>query len=403
MSKSRFKQILMPMMLPIHFKMYQQILKKEGYNAIILDSASNNVIQEGLKYVHNDTCYPAIVVIGQMIEALKNGNYKPEETAVVLTQTGGGCRASNYLHLLRKALNKANLSTVTVLSFNLSGLEKDSSIQLNVKFVRRAIAATIYGDLMMHLANQIRPYEVNKGETDKVVNQLITFLNDQICNHRGYTRNKIKKYCQKIVLELKQIKIDKRPLVKVGVVGEIYVKYSYIGNNNLEQLLASENCEVRVPGLLGFVDHCITQRFDQVKLYGGKWYVSFLAKIFYKYMISLEKYMNKALTKYSDFDLIMPFNEIREIANEVCGLGIIMGEGWLLYSEMLALCKEGFENIVCTQPFGCLPNHIVGKGMIKRIKELYPAANIVAIDYDPSATKVNQENRIKLMLSVAKK
>lgn len=403
MKKTKFKQLLMPMMLPIHFKLYAQILKKEGYNPIILDTPSPTMIQEGLKYVHNDTCYPAIVVIGQMIEAIKKENYIPEETAVIITQTGGGCRASNYLHLLRKALARAGLEKVTVLSLNLSGLEKEYSIKLSIKFIRMALAASIYGDLIMHLANQIKPYEKNKGQTNKLIDELICKLGDDITNHHGYRKNKVKKQCQMIVSSFSQIPYVKEKLIKVGIVGEIFVKYSNVGNNNLEEFLLNEHCEVRVPGLMGFIDHCITQKFDQIKLYGGKWYVSFIAKLFYKYVQSYEKYANLAIKNYPQFDLIMPFDEIRKIANKVCGLGIIMGEGWLLYSEMYALCQEGFENIICTQPFGCLPNHIVGKGMIKRIKELWPNANIVAIDYDPSATKVNQENRIKLMLSIAKK
>lgn len=402
-NKTKIKTILAPMMLPIHFTLYENILRDAGFNLVILKSTSPTMIQEGLKYVHNDTCYPALVVIGQIIEALKSGKYNPEETAVTITQTGGGCRASNYLHLLRKALTRAGFEKVKVLSINFSGLEKDSSIPLTFPILRKVIAATLYADLIMHLANQIRPYEITKGTTDQTINNLINELTNSILNHHGYTKRHIKKNSQMIVQTFNDIAIKKTPLIKVGVVGEIFVKYSNVGNNNLEELLQSENTEIRVPGLMGFIDHCITQRFDQVKLYGGKWYVAFLAKILYKWISAREKILNKQIKKYSSFDLIMPFDETRKLAEEVCGLGIIMGEGWLLAAEMLALCHEGFENIVCTQPFGCLPNHVVGKGMIKRIKQLYPTSNIVAIDYDPSATRVNQENRIKLMLSVARK
>lgn len=403
MAKRKIKNILAPMMLPIHFSMYESILRQYGYNLVILTSTSPTMIEEGLKYVHNDTCYPALVVIGQMIEALKSGKYDPNETAVTITQTGGGCRASNYLHLLKKALKKAGFENVPVLSVNMSGLEKDSSIRLTLPIIRRVVAATIYADLIMHLSNQTRPYEVNIGQTDIYIEELVKKLTDSINYKKGYKNRNIKKNCKLIVEKFNSIDRTTKDLVRVGIVGEIFVKYSSVGNNNLEELLQKENAEIRVPGLMGFIDHCITQKFDQVKLYGGKWYVSVIAKILYKYTTSLEKYMNKAIKDYSNFDEVMPFDEVRNLAEEVCGLGIIMGEGWLLAAEMLALCKEGFENIVCTQPFGCLPNHIVGKGMIRRIKELHPSANIVAIDYDPSATKVNQENRIKLMLSVSKK
>ncbi len=402
MKNNAINTILAPMMLPIHFEIYEKILRKHGYNLVVLKNSSPTMIEEGLKYVHNDTCYPALVVIGQMIEALKSGEYDVNTTAVTITQTGGGCRASNYLKLLRKALKKAGFENVPVLSINMSGLEKNSSIQLTIPLIKKLLEATIYGDLIMHISNQVRPYELEQGQTDNKIKELIEYLSSDITKKNKVSKKKIKQNCEFIVKEFSNIKIEHKKLVKVGVVGEIFVKYSNVGNNNLEQLLQNENCEVRVPGLMGFIDYCISQKFDQVNLYGGKWYVKLISKMLYKYTTILESIMNETIKQNSNFETIMPFDETRAIAKEVCGLGIIMGEGWLLAAEMLALCREGFENIVCTQPFGCLPNHIVGKGMIKKIKELYPKSNIVSIDYDPSATKVNQENRIKLMLSIAK-
>lgn len=402
MKNNAINTILAPMMLPIHFEIYEKILRKHGYNLVVLKNSSPTMIEEGLKYVHNDTCYPALVVIGQMIEALKSGEYDVNTTAVTITQTGGGCRASNYLKLLRKALKKAGFGNVPVLSINMSGLEKNSSIQLTIPLIKKLLEATIYGDLIMHISNQVRPYELEQGQTDNKIKELIEYLSSDITKKNKVSKKKIKQNCELIVKEFSNIKIEHKKLVKVGVVGEIFVKYSNVGNNNLEQLLQNENCEVRVPGLMGFIDYCISQKFDQVNLYGGKWYVKLISKMLYKYTTILESIMNETIKQNSNFETIMPFDETRTIAKEVCGLGIIMGEGWLLAAEMLALCREGFENIVCTQPFGCLPNHIVGKGMIKKIKELYPKSNIVSIDYDPSATKVNQENRIKLMLSIAK-
>lgn len=402
MKNNAINTILAPMMLPIHFEIYEKILRKHGYNLVVLKNSSPTMIEEGLKYVHNDTCYPALVVIGQMIEALKSGEYDVNTTAVTITQTGGGCRASNYLKLLRKALKKAGFENVPVLSINMSGLEKNSSIQLTIPLIKKLLEATIYGDLIMHISNQVRPYELEQGQTDNKIKELIEYLSSDVTKKNKVSKKKIKQNCELIVKEFSNIKIEHKKLVKVGVVGEIFVKYSNVGNNNLEQLLQNENCEVRVPGLMGFIDYCISQKFDQVNLYGGKWYVKLISKMLYKYTTILESIMNETIKQNSNFETIMPFDETRTIAKEVCGLGIIMGEGWLLAAEMLALCREGFENIVCTQPFGCLPNHIVGKGMIKKIKELYPKSNIVSIDYDPSATKVNQENRIKLMLSIAK-
>lgn len=402
MKNNAINTILAPMMLPIHFEIYEKILRKHGYNLVVLKNSSPTMIEEGLKYVHNDTCYPALVVIGQMIEALKSGKYDVNTTAVTITQTGGGCRASNYLKLLRKALKKAGFGNVPVLSINMSGLEKNSSIQLTIPLIKKLLEATIYGDLIMHISNQVRPYELEQGQTDNKIKELIEYLSSDVTKKNKVSKKKIKQNCELIVKEFSNINIEHKKLVKVGVVGEIFVKYSNVGNNNLEQLLQNENCEVRVPGLMGFIDYCISQKFDQVNLYGGKWYVKLISKMLYKYTTILESIMNETIKQNSNFETIMPFDETRTIAKEVCGLGIIMGEGWLLAAEMLALCREGFENIVCTQPFGCLPNHIVGKGMIKKIKELYPKSNIVSIDYDPSATKVNQENRIKLMLSIAK-
>ena len=401
MSK-KYKTILAPMMLPIHFSIYEKVMRYHDYNIVILKNTSPTIIEEGLKYVHNDTCYPALVVIGQIIEALKSGQYDLETTAVTITQTGGGCRASNYLNLLRKALKRAGFGQVKVLSLNFYGMEKGNSIELTPLIIVKLLAASLYGDLIMHLSNQIRPYEINKGDTDRTISQCAELMAEKINHHKGYRKRNIRKNSEWIVKKFNEIEIVKKDLIKVGIVGEIFVKFSNIGNNNLEEFLHNEETEIRVPGMMGFINYIISQKFDQVELYGGKWYIKRIAKILYWYTTWLEKDLNYAIKKHSKFDPIIQFDEVRKTAKNICGLGIIMGEGWLLAGEMLTLCLEGFENIVCTQPFGCLPNHIVGKGMIKRIKELYPNANIAAIDYDPSATKVNQENRIKLMLSVAK-
>ena len=260
-------KILIPSMAPIHFSILREILITEGYDCELLTNQGHSVIEEGLKYVHNDTCYPALVVIGQMIEALKSGEYDINTTAVTITQTGGGCRASNYLKLLRKALKKAGFENVPVLSINMSGLEKNSSIQLTIPLIKKLLEATIYGDLIMHISNQVRPYELEQGQTDNKIKELIEYLSSDITKKNKVSKKKIKQNCELIVKEFSNIKIEHKKLVKVGVVGEIFVKYSNVGNNNLEQLLQNENCEVRVPGLMGFIDYCISQKFDQVNLF----------------------------------------------------------------------------------------------------------------------------------------
>ncbi len=394
--------ILAPYMLEAHFDLLVPVVKTFGYNIEILKNRSEEVVSEGLMYVHNDTCYPALLVIGQMIHALKSGKYNVNKTALMITQTGGGCRASNYIHLLRKALVKAGFAQVPVISINLSGLEKNSGFSLTLPLLERAMACLVYGDVLMALRNQIRPYEVTKGETDKMVEKYVTTLCDSLSAQKRFSFKKIYQNIDAIVADFATIKINKVPKVKVGVVGEIYVKYSSLGNNNLEEFLASQDCEVLLPGVLGFMLFKVDNRLEDINLYGGNPIKKLVCTILFNFFKKFEKAMIDAFSKYPQFTPPMPYEHTKENVKGVIGHGNKMGEGWLLTGEMIDLIQMGYENIVCTQPFGCLPNHICGKGMVRKIRELYPEANIVPIDYDPSATRVNQENRIKLMLSIAK-
>ena len=396
MAKKRNLQeytILAPMMAPIHFSFIKKLFACYGYNIVLLTNGGQSVIEHGLKYVHNDTCYPALLVIGQMIEALESGKYDLNNTAVMITQTGGGCRASNYLHLLKKAIKKAGFDTVPVISLNLSGLEKDSSLKITFSMLRRAIAALIYGDLLMLLKNQTKPYEANKGDSDALVEKWENDIILQFDRNTGYSRKDVRHNAKIPIKNIKKI--------KVGVVGEIYVKYSDIGNNNLEDFLLSQDCEINVPGLLGFIQYMINNRLSDIELYGGNIFKRKAYELAMKYISSFEMAIIDAL-KGSRYTAPSTFEHTKSLVKGVIGYGSKMGEGWLLTAEMLELIENGYNNIICTQPFGCLPNHIVGKGMIRKIRELHANANIVPIDYDPGATKVNQENRIKLMLSVAK-
>ena len=394
--------ILMPNMAPIHFQMIVEAMRDEGYKVELLDNSGHDVAQEGLKYVHNDTCYPALLVIGQFINALKSGKYDLDHTALIITQTGGGCRASNYIHLLRKALVKAGFPQVPVASLNFSGLEKDSGFQLTLPLVRKVLAAVFYGDELMSLANQTRPYENQAGSADALVNSWIRKISAQFDQKRGVSLSDMTANFNAIARDFSQLDLTYSPKVKVGVVGEIYVKYSPLGNNHLEEFLHSEDCEVNLPGLMGFVQYCIANTSITIRLYGGNRLVALGADALMKWLTKREQRMIDAIARYPRFHAPTLFEHTMKLAEGVIGYGNKMGEGWLLTSEMMELQKTGFENIVCAQPFGCLPNHICGKGMINKIRTIYPNANITPIDYDPSATRVNQENRIKLMLSVAR-
>lgn len=394
--------ILAPYMLEAHFDLLVPVIKSYGYKIEVLKNRSEEVAQEGLMYVHNDTCYPALLVIGQMIHALKSGKYDVDKTALMITQTGGGCRASNYIHLLRKALVKAGFPQVPVISINLSGLEKHSGFSLTLPMLERAMACLVYGDVLTALKNQIRPYEVNKGQTDAMVQKYVSTLCDSLSSDKRFSFKKIYENIDAIVADFATIEINKVPKVKVGVVGEIYVKYSSLGNNNLEDFLASQDCEVLLPGVLGFMLFKVDNRLEDIKLYGGNPFKKLVCTFLFNFFKKFETAMITAFSKYPQFTPPMPYSHTKENVKGVIGYGNKMGEGWLLTGEMIDLIQMGYGNIVCAQPFGCLPNHICGKGMVRRIRELYPDANIVPIDYDPSATRVNQENRIKLMLSIAK-
>lgn len=394
--------ILIPDMLPVHFKLLRNVLNQHGYHVGLLKNTGRRVVDTGLKYVHNDTCYPALLVIGQMISALQSGKYDVNKVALMITQTGGGCRASNYIHLLRKALQKAGLGHVPVISLNISGLESNSGFSLTLEMIYQALIGLTYGDLFMLLKNQTRSYEVNKGDSDALIEKWVKELSNQFKHRKGYTPKGMERNMKAIVEDFAQIPLKKVKKTKVGIVGEIYVKYSSMANNDLENFLVEQDCEVMVPGVMGFMMFKIDNRIEDINLYGGNFAKKKVVQALMKYCEMLEKALYESVSKYSDFLPPSRYAHIKSLINGVVGLGNKMGEGWLLTAEMLELAETGYGNIICAQPFGCLPNHIVGKGMIRKVKEIYPKANIVPIDYDPGATKVNQENRIKLMLAVAR-
>ena len=394
--------LLMPQMLPVHFGMMQKLLQNAGYKVDMLTTNHRGIVDEGLKYVHNDTCYPALLVIGQLIDAVKHGGYDPHKVGLLITQTGGGCRASNYIHLLRKALEKADMAYIPVVSVNLSGLEKNPGFKLTLPFIRKAVYAMMYGDIIVNVANQVRPYEVEAGAADAMIEHWSQKLVDGFQAGKGMSRKQMRAIFDQICADFAAIPVQGEPKIRVGVVGEIYVKFAPLGNNNLEKFLLSEGVEPVVPGLTDFIIFKIYNRVADVDLYGGKWIKKAACQLFMGYIEGCQKDMIAALQKSGRFRAPGTFRELHSLVHGYLGDGNKMGEGWLLTAEMLELIHSGTNNIVCTQPFGCLPNHIVGKGMIRKLKDDYPDSNIVAIDYDASATKINQENRIKLMLANAK-
>ena len=395
--KDKGYTILVPDMLPIHFKLIIKIYEKYGYKMELLTNNSRNVIDEGLKNTHNDACYPALLVIGQFMDALKSGKYDLDRVALVMSQTGGGCRASNYIHLIRKAV-AAQFPQVPVISLNFSGLEKNPAFPMTPGIALRLIYAVMYGDMLMLLYNQCKPYEQNEGETDRLLARWQHRLGKLMDKNDYLMPAPIYKA---MLNEFAAIPKNNVKKPRVGIVGEIYVKYSPLANNDLNNFLISEGCEPNVPGLMDFVLYCCSDLLNDKELYDNANTRTLIYQIGYKVLMRFQRQQIKIIKEHGVFQPPHDFEHLRRCADKYINQGVKMGEGWLITAEMAALAETGTKNIICTQPFGCLPNHIVAKGMSRVIKQAYPDANIVAIDYDPGATKVNQENRIKLMLANA--
>lgn len=397
--------ILVPNMLPIQIKLILAIMRNYGYQFEVLETEGPQIVEQGLKNVHNDTCYPALLVIGQLIDAIESGKYDPHKVALMLPQTGGGCRASNYIHLLRKALVKLGYDYIPVISLNFSGMEKDANpgFQLTSKMIIQIAYGALLGDLIMQIYNQCRPYIVQPGAADQVVDELIDKITDDFDKAKIIRYKHVRELMNLIVKRFAALEMkDFGSKPKVGIVGEIYVKFSPLGNNNLEKFLLGEGTEPVLPGLIDFCMYWILNHIYDYRLYGRGAKMVLVMKYLYRFLCKKQKDIIQIIRRDGHFREPMPFEKVRKLALEVINPGVKMGEGWLLPGEMVELINEGVKNIVLTQPFGCLPNHIAGKGMVRRVRELYPEANIVSVDYDPGASRINQENRIKLMLSAAK-
>ncbi len=394
--------ILCPDIFPMHMGLFEKIFRNNGYKLEVVRDEGKEVIDAGLKYIHNDMCYPAICSCGQLIYALESGRYDVHKTALIFFQTGGGCRASNYIFLLRKALEEMGLSFVPVISVSFAGLEKYSGFKLTIPMLLSGFASIVYGDMLMLLKNQVEPYEKSKGDTEKVTQKWLADLSEGFKRKTGFSKKKILRNLSAIAKDFHEIPKTPKTLVKVGIVGEIYVKYSPFANRGLEKFLLSEGCEIMVPGVMGFLQYCAANVEVDHRYYGGSFIKYFIGKKAEKILAGYDGLIEKALEDYPEFVTPASFEKIKLMADKVIDRGVKMGEGWLLPGEVAELIEKGYNNVVCAQPFGCLPNHIVGKGTIRKLRELYPDANIFPVDYDAGASKVNQENRIKLMLSIAR-
>ncbi len=392
--------ILAPQMSPIHFDVLEPLFKKYGFHIDVLDNDNRGAIDMGLKFVNNDACFPSITVVGQIMEAVLSGRYDTDRLAVIMTQTGGCCRASNYVGFIRRALDKVNLSHIPVISLSVQGLEKNSGFKLPVPLMLKAVRGVVYGDLFMRCLYRVRPYEAEAGSANALHRKWQDIAVDSLINPKS--RWSYKAVCRGIVSAFDALPIRedvRKP--RVGVVGEILVKYMPLANNHLVELLEREGAEAVVPDLMDFMNYSLYNGVYKHEFLGAK--SAFAAKAGVKLIRLLRAPALKALEASNRFEAPMPIEEVAELAKPLLSIGNQYGEGWFLTGEMVELILTGVPNIVCIQPFACLPNHVVGKGVIKALKLRYPQANVVAVDYDPGASEVNQLNRIKLMLSSARK
>ncbi len=389
--------ILAPQMAPVHFELVQEAAVSEGYRFEVLREVSKEDIELGLRYVNNDSCYPSIIIIGQVLSALRSGKYNTARTAVIMSQTGGPCRASNYLTLLKAALASAGFENVPVISLNASGLGNNPGFRLSLPFLQKALMALILGDLIMKLLYRVRPYETTAGEADRTAALCISRCRENL--GKG-SRTAFRSDLYWIVKAFGAIPVRNEKKPRVGLVGEILVKYHPAANNRMAEFLEAEGAEIVVPGLTEFFLYCAFGKRMSRRYLAGGFMQSVLGQLCVFLIENFRDDMRKALEN-SRFNSPKTIHEMAEGVKPLLSLCNQSGEGWLLTAEMLELIEEGANNIICMQPFACLPNHITGKGMLKKLKELHPQANIVAVDYDSGASYVNQINRIRLMLERA--
>ncbi|MDD6812022.1 MAG: acyl-CoA dehydratase activase-related protein, partial [Lachnospiraceae bacterium] len=394
--------ILCPQMSPIHFEILQSAFNACGYHFEVLPNDNRHAVDVGLKYVNNDACYPSLMVVGQIMDALLSGKYDLNKVAIIMTQTGGGCRATNYVGFIRRALEKAGMSQIPVISLNLAGIESNPGFHLNADMLIRAAYAATFGDIFMRCVYRMRPYEKEPGAVNALHRKWVAKCQDFVsAKHMNYF--KFQKMCRQIIEEFDAVPVLEAQKPRVGIVGEILVKFAPAANNHLVELLESEGAEAVVPDLLDFMLYCFYNQIYKAEFLGTSKKAAQISRLGIRAIEKLRSGAVKAFEKSKHFDAPTSIYKIVEYAKPIVNIGNQTGEGWFLTGEMVELIHSGVNNIVCAQPFACLPNHVVGKGVIKELRKQYPLSNIVAIDYDPGASEVNQLNRIKLMLSTAQK
>ncbi len=393
--------ILCPQMSPIHFEILEPAFNACGYNFEVLQNDNKHSVDVGLKYVNNDACYPSLLVVGQIMEALLSGKYDLNKTAIIMSQTGGGCRATNYIGFIRRALEKAGMEQIPVISLNLGGIESNPGFKINVNMLIRAAYGAAFGDIFMRCVYRMRPYEVTEGSVNEIHQKWLKIVQEFVSGkHLNFF--KFNRLCRAIIRDFDAVPIKedlKKP--RVGIVGEILVKFSPAGNNNLVELLESEGAEAVMPDLIDFMLYCFYNQIYKAEELGMSKKTARISSLGIWAIERLRGAARKELKKSKHFTPPAHIRDLVEYAKPIVSIGNQTGEGWFLTGEMVELIHTGVPNIVCCQPFGCLPNHVVGKGVIKELRKQHPSSNIVAIDYDPGASEVNQLNRIKLMLSTA--
>ena len=395
--------IICPQMSPIHFELLEPAFVAAGYHLSIPKISARECVDVGLKYVNNDACYPSLIVVGQIMAAIASGEYDMTKTAVLISQTGGGCRATNYIAFIRRALAKAGYPDVPVISINMVGLEKNPGFKITPALIQHGLYALAFGDIFMRCLYRMRPYEVEPGSAnalhEKWKKRVISFVTqDGFLSHRKY-----RQMCREIIRDFDQLPITDEKKPRVGVVGEILVKYHPAANNDVVALLEAEGAEAVVPDLTDFLLYCCYNQVYKAEYLGESKKTARMNKMLIRFFEWMRKDARDELAKSKHFEPTCYIEDTAKNAASIVSIGNQTGEGWFLTGEMLELMHQGVPNIICAQPFACLPNHIVGKGVIKELRHEYPKANIVAIDYDPGASEVNQLNRIKLMLSTAHK
>ena len=395
--------ILAPQMSPIHFDIIAPAMSSAGFTVVVPEVPAKDCVDNGLRFVNNDACYPSLLVVGQFIAALKSGKYDLDRTALLITQTGGGCRASNYIGFIRRALAKAGYEKIPVISLNLVGLEKNPGFSISPQLIQHGLYALEFGDIFMRCLLRVRPYEKVPGSADKLHEKWKKRVIDFVSNNKVLSHAKYRKMCRDIIHDFDTLPITDERKPRVGIVGEILVKFLPAANNHLVELLEAEGAEAVVPDLTDFLLYCFYNNNFKEENLGTSRKAQFAGNAVIRFFEWLRKDARKAFEESDRFTPPNHIEELADLAKPIVSIGNQTGEGWFLVGEMMELIRSGAKNIVCIQPFGCLPNHVVGKGVIKAIRREYPLANIAAIDYDPGASEVNQLNRIKLMLATAQK